>query len=191
LRDERLLILVSLGKNYKSRRKTRKSVLRTNVVKFILPNRGEFRRSPSGFPGGRLSTSSPRRGDKQHSTPAMMAANMGGSRMSSCLKLHWPRTFSLFAPADAGGCDTTDPGDEPVILSFPRRAPQSGRSSQRDLLERARIIHQNRCCPICNRAAVVPVDAQPMLMSRDRMPIPGASRLVGFACDCCGHHWNA
>ncbi len=109
--------------------------------------------------------------------------------MSSCLKLHWPRTLSLYAPADV--CDATDSGDAPVILSFPRRAARAGRSSQRDLLERARIIHENCCCPVCNRAAVVPVDAEPLLMSRDRMPIPGASRLVGFACDCCGHHWSA
>jgi hypothetical protein len=121
----------------------------------------------------------------------MMAASMGGSRMSSCLKLHWPRSLSLYAPADAGSQKGPDSDDGPVILSFPRSVSRVGRNLQRDLLERARTIHENRCCPICNRAAVVPVDAEPMLMSRDHMPIPGAGVLLGFACDCCGHEWNA
>lgn len=111
--------------------------------------------------------------------------------MSSCLKLHWPCTLSLYAPADAGAHDAADSDGGPVILSFPRRAALPGRSSQRDLLERARLIHENRCCPVCNRAAVVPVDSEPMLMSRDHMPIPGGGALLGFACDCCGHQWNA
>jgi hypothetical protein len=111
--------------------------------------------------------------------------------MSSCLKLHWPRSLSLYAPADARAHDDSDSSDAPVILSFPRLAGRVGRSSQRDLLQRARLIHENRLCPICHRAAVVPVDAEPMLMSRDHMPIPGAGALVGFACDCCGHEWNA
>ncbi len=34
-------------------------------------------------------------------------------------------------------------------------------------------------CPICSRAAVVPVDAEPALLSRNNMPVPGTSRLVG------------
>ena len=107
----------------------------------------------------------------------------------SCLKLYWPPLLSLYAPAGAGAHNDVDSGDAPVILSFPRS--RAGASSQRELLDRARIIHENRCCPICNRAAVVPVNAEPMLMSRDHMPIPGASALVGFACDSCGHQWNA
>lgn len=106
----------------------------------------------------------------------------------SCLKLYWPQTLSLYRPADS---ELSEPaGDnEPVILAFPRRGKaRSGR--QTELLDRARLIHANRCCPECGRAAVVPVDAEPLLMSRNRMPVPGASRLVGFECDSCGHGWK-
>ncbi len=122
----------------------------------------------------------------------------------SCLKLHWPRSFSVFAPVDAATLDAerhdeaeaNDPeGSEPVILSFPRRTLSiMGRirpDSQRELLTRARIIHENRCCELCGRAAVVPVDAEPALAYGDSMPVPGSGTLVGFACECCGHEWQA
>jgi hypothetical protein len=121
----------------------------------------------------------------------MMAANMGGSRMSSCLKLYWPPSLSVYAPDDTGLCDDVGSDEAPVLLAFPHKATHIARNSQGDLLNRARLIHENRCCPICDRAAVVPVNAEPMLRSRDQMPIPGAGSLVGFACDCCGHQWSA
>jgi hypothetical protein len=121
----------------------------------------------------------------------------------SCLKLHWPQSLSVYAPVDSEPSDAewsnhSDAGDEadgsePVILSFPRRTRsimgQIG--PQRDLLTRARIIHENRCCEECGRAAVVPVDAEPVLAYRDSMPVPGSGTLIGFACECCGHEWRA
>jgi hypothetical protein len=145
----------------------------------------------------------------------MMAANMGGSRMS-CLKLYWPQTVSLYHPeADVDlcgpdeekasvrlvspGCDdmnvadwdqATDEADMPVVLQFPRIAGRIGVGKQVDSLTRARLIRLNRCCPDCGRAAVVPIDAEPILMSRNRMPIPGSGRLAGFECDSCGHAWG-
>ncbi|HEY2253140.1 MAG TPA: hypothetical protein VGH74_18835 [Planctomycetaceae bacterium] len=117
----------------------------------------------------------------------------------SCLKLHWPQSLSVYAPVDAEWQDDSagdDPeGSEPVILSFPRRTRsitgRIGPSIQRDLLTRARIIHENRCCEECGRAAVVPVDAEPALAYRDSMPVPGSGTLIGFACECCGHEWQA
>jgi hypothetical protein len=109
----------------------------------------------------------------------------------SCLKLHWPQALSLYAPADADWQGPADSGDAPVILRFPRRARQIGSDTQRALLTRARIIHENRCCPICNRAAVVPVNSEQALLSRDHMPIPGSGTLLGFECESCGHEWNA
>jgi hypothetical protein len=122
----------------------------------------------------------------------MMAASMGGSRMS-CLKLHWPQVLSLYAPADLdsaefNGDDTTD--ESPVILSFRRRGARVPRHQQRALLVRARLIHENRCCPECGRASVVPVDSEPALAYRDSMPVPGSGSLLGFACDSCGHEWD-
>ncbi len=108
----------------------------------------------------------------------------------SCLKLYWPRTFSLYSPPEEDW--SNEPADEtdPVILSFPRIAGRIRRGRQGDLLTRARLIYENRCCPECGRAAVVPVDAEQALMSRNHMPVPGTSRLVGFECDCCGHAWS-
>lgn len=108
----------------------------------------------------------------------------------SCLKLYWPQTFSLYSPSDAECSDEPARQGEPVILSFPRRA-RSGGAGQVALLDRARLIHANRECPICGRAAVVPVDAEPAMMSRNNMPVPGTGRLVGFECDACGHAWDA
>jgi hypothetical protein len=123
----------------------------------------------------------------------------------SCLKLHWPQSFSVYPRVDAewrsdsdGGDhhegDSSDGDDGPIILSFPRRtgtiAGRIGPNPQRDLLARARIIHENRCCEECGRASVVPVDAEPALAYRDSMPIPGSGTLLGFACECCGHEWR-
>jgi hypothetical protein len=107
----------------------------------------------------------------------------------SCLKLYWPQALSLYSPALDEWSDESSGPEEPVVLSFPRKGKPGG-GSQRELLSRARLIHANRECPDCRRAAVVPVDAEPALMSRNNMPVPGSSRLVGFACDCCGHAWN-
>jgi hypothetical protein len=120
----------------------------------------------------------------------MMAASMGGSRMS-CLKLHWPQSLALYAPAETDWQGESDCDDAPVILKFPRRSARSAGDTQQALLTRARIIHENRCCPICNRAAVVPVDSERSLLARDNMPIPGSGTLLGFECESCGHEWSA
>lgn len=108
----------------------------------------------------------------------------------SCLKLHWPQTLSLYCPAEADEPDVVD-GDAPVVLSIRRAAARSPRSAQNQLLSRARLIYQNRCCPICSRGGVIPLDAQPALMTRDNMPVPGSGVLIGFECDACGHTWGA
>jgi len=108
----------------------------------------------------------------------------------SCLKLHWPQVLSLYAPPDFDGDEGAPADDSPVILSFHRRGARLTRNPQRALLIRARLIHENRCCPECERAAVVPVDSEPALAFRDSMPVPGSGTLVGFACDSCGHEWE-
>src|SRR6266478_898979 len=97
----------------------------------------------------------------------MMDASMGGSRMS-CLKLHWPQVLSLYAPVDLDpaefhGDNEAETSDSPVILSFRRRVARVAPYRQRALLVRARLIHENRCCPECSRASVVPVDSEPAL----------------------------
>ncbi len=109
----------------------------------------------------------------------------------SCLKLHWPQSLTLYAPADTDRQSDLDSDGAPVILPFPRRSARAAIDTQQALLTRARIIHENRCCPICNRAAVVPVDSERSLLSRDHMPIPGSGTLLGFECESCGHSWDA
>lgn len=110
----------------------------------------------------------------------------------SCLKLHWPQTLSLYAPSSEASSDWQGDAadDAPVILAFPRNARRTARAPQRDLLTRARILHENRCCPVCGRAAVVPVDSENALAFRDQLPVPGTGRLLGFECDSCGHAWD-
>ena len=108
----------------------------------------------------------------------------------SCLKLHWPHSLALYAPAQTDSRSDAN-SDAPVILPFPRRSRRAANNAQQALLTRARIIHENRCCPICNRAAVVPVDSERSLLTRDHMPIPGSGTLLGFECDACGHSWDA
>jgi len=108
----------------------------------------------------------------------------------SCLKLHWPHSLALYAPAETDWQRDSDSDDAPVILRFPRRTARAGNGGQQALLTRARIIHENRCCPICNRAAVIPVDSEQTLLTRDHMPIPGSGTLLGFECESCGHEWS-
>ena len=107
----------------------------------------------------------------------------------SCLKLHWPQTLSVYPPSDSNWQSDSD--ETRMILAFPRNAGRIGRNSQRELLARARILYENRFCPDCGRAAVVPVDSQPALSYRDHLPVPGTGTIVGFACESCGHEWQA
>ena len=121
----------------------------------------------------------------------------------SSLKLFSPRTLSLFRPSVADWRpEVDDDPDGPVILRYPGAdVSHSGRIAGRigpeveadeiEPLERARILHLNRTCPACGRAAVVPIDATSETNSSSWRTIPGAEKLLGFGCDCCGHTWNS
>jgi hypothetical protein len=117
----------------------------------------------------------------------------------SCLKLHWPSALSLYSPPETqtetqteAQTDAPSAGtallDEPVIISFSGR--QARIDSQAALLSRARLIHHNRCCPECGRAAVIPVDAEPLRIYRDGSSAPVISDPLAFACECCSHEWH-
>ena len=110
---------------------------------------------------------------------------------SFCIHADWS-TDADTANSGSGDSEENAPFEdsEPVLLSFPRIAGRIGPNPQRDLLIRARIIHENRFCEDCGRASVNPVDAEPALAFRDSMPVPGSGTLIGFACDCCGHEWR-
>jgi hypothetical protein len=58
-----------------------------------------------------------------------------------------------------------------------------------DPLARARVLYDNRCCPQCRRARVIPLDLCDGDDRNAAMPVPGSSTLVGFFCDACGAEW--
>lgn len=57
-------------------------------------------------------------------------------------------------------------------------------------LARARLEHQNRCCPNCRRVTVHPVELDDGLLNRWGMTIPASATVVGFWCRSCGHEWT-
>jgi hypothetical protein len=65
----------------------------------------------------------------------------------------------------------------------------SPRVNRMDPLTRARVLHDNRCCPWCRRGGVIPLDLGDGDDRNRAMPVPGSSTLVGFFCDSCGAEW--
>lgn len=110
----------------------------------------------------------------------------------SCLRLYAPQNLALYWPAEPAESDVAVADEDgPVILKFPRTQPTArSANSNRTLLARARVLHENRCCPECGRAAVMPVEATDLLWSRNGLPIPGTGTLIGFQCDICNHEWE-
>lgn len=108
----------------------------------------------------------------------------------SCLRLYSPRHFSLYAPWEPEVVrEEESTEDAPRLLRFPTlRSAASQEGNPRALLQRTRVIHDNRCCPACGRATALPVDQQPH-NTHDHMPVPGAGTLVGFQCLRCDHEW--
>ena len=62
-------------------------------------------------------------------------------------------------------------------------------ANRMDPLTRARVLHDNRCCPRCRRGGVIPLDLGDGDDRNPAMPVPGSSTLVGFFCDACGAEW--
>ena len=74
------------------------------------------------------------------------------------------------------------------VVSICESMMPQGRES---LLNRARTLHRNRCCPNCRRGGTIPLDLGDGDRSHSPMPVPGTSTLVGFYCDACGTEWPA
>lgn len=108
----------------------------------------------------------------------------------SRLKLFWPE-------------DADSSANEPAILSFSRYvAPRTiridaavhidrGEAARHTVLTRTRAIHDNQCCPVCDRSAVEPLVAKDAWIGRNHRPIPGTATLLGFRCVHCEHQWSA
>ncbi|MCA8998744.1 MAG: hypothetical protein KDA80_17220 [Planctomycetaceae bacterium] len=79
--------------------------------------------------------------------------------------------------------------EEPQIYSFAAFANVRSRKVDIAPHQRAKLEHQNRCCPICRRATVEPVELRNGQIGRNGQMIPGTGTLVGFSCNGCGHEW--
>ena len=101
----------------------------------------------------------------------------------SCLRLHEPHTV-------AHGGDASD--ESPRILPFHLYAPRMrNRRAGLNLVNRARVLHDNRCCPDCDDPMVEPLELEDGLFNRNSLPIPGTATIVGFHCQRCHAEWPA
>ena len=102
------------------------------------------------------------------------------SRMSH-LKLYRPST----------GREVTLRFDEPEreVIRFPKFSRRAVGRSGMSILNRARILHENRTCPECEHCVVEPVELDDAVVNCNGMPIPGTATLVGFHCARCESEW--
>ena len=78
--------------------------------------------------------------------------------------------------------------DSPVILQM--HLTHSAGSGRMDVITRARLLFDNRCCPTCGYPVVTPIELNDGQLSRNRLPIPGTATLVGFRCNGCDAEWS-
>ena len=93
----------------------------------------------------------------------------------------------LFSPVDV---EESPESNEHVIPFAPQHRFATGLSRSIEPVDRARILHENSCCPECERSDVEPLElADSLLSPKNRQPIPGTATIVGFHCNCCGYEW--
>lgn len=106
----------------------------------------------------------------------------------SRLKLYWPDEQAergLTPPAEPRIAD-----EDAAILPFrSRRAVEIASGPMLEVLVRAQLIRENRCCPHCEHPVVEPIELQDALVNRSGLPIPGTATLVGFRCESCLNEW--
>ena len=78
--------------------------------------------------------------------------------------------------------------EQPEIIPF---RPGASRTTDFDVLQRSRVIHENRQCPSCHHPVVEPLELRDGLVNRNGMPVPGTATLVGFHCTRCDYEWPA
>ncbi|HWL11196.1 MAG TPA: hypothetical protein VNQ76_22500 [Planctomicrobium sp.] len=83
--------------------------------------------------------------------------------------------------------------ESPRIYSFIEFASQQAPRAPHILAisQRARVEHQNRSCPICNRVTTESIELNNGRIGKNGRMIPGTGTLVGFSCNACGHEWPA
>ncbi len=97
--------------------------------------------------------------------------------------------LSVFWPDE---CDAASAVAEyPMILPFPRRTLVGEKTAERmDVITRARILFENRCCRHCHYPVVEPMELDDGLVNSTGLEIPGTATLVGFQCHACDASWS-
>ncbi len=93
--------------------------------------------------------------------------------------------LAIFHPVDI----ETD--DKPATIPFPKIHKIQQYTSRNDVVERARLVHANRCCRECGSVAVDPIELNDALLNASLRPIPGSATIVAFRCNSCYHEWPA
>ncbi len=79
----------------------------------------------------------------------------------------------------------------PVTIPFPGIHKIREHSVQNDVVERAKLVHANRCCQQCGSVAVSSIELNDALLNASLQPIPGSATIVAFRCSGCYHEWPA
>jgi hypothetical protein len=93
--------------------------------------------------------------------------------------------FALVCPPEPSA------DDGPRLLPFVILAPRLRAQRMTQTVARARLEHENQCCPLCRRVTVEPIELHDALRGRNGAAIPGTATVVAFACNACGHEWPA
>jgi len=98
----------------------------------------------------------------------------------SRLRVLWPEEVDA-----AGGVAL----EEPAVIPFGDNLEASSRGQVFNVIERARALYDNRCCPSCSYPVVEPIELADGFRNRKGQVIPGTATLVGFRCRGCRSEW--
>ncbi|MBI1346412.1 hypothetical protein GC163_08985 [bacterium] len=79
--------------------------------------------------------------------------------------------------------------EEPAVIPFGDAGEIAGHGPMFDVIERARLLYDNRCCPSCHYPVVEPIELADGVRNRKGQVIPGTATLVGFRCRGCRSEW--
>jgi len=82
--------------------------------------------------------------------------------------------------------------EEPDVLPFPRLRIHQAHDTvtlASPVVDRARTVYQNRCCPTCGSVAVDPIELNDGIFNSQGRPITGSATVVAFHCNRCFHEW--
>jgi hypothetical protein len=95
----------------------------------------------------------------------------------SRLSVYWPDETERANPQAA----------RRAVLPFPSRTDK--RTASLNVIERARVLFNNRRCRHCAYPVVEPLELDDALTNSSGLEIPGSATLVGFRCQSCDCEW--